>query len=60
MEFWKNGILAFKTFEELVDCSILEDPSFHDSRVGVTLVAQKAPLHGTQPNVYFSMTLFLA
>jgi len=35
MEFWKNGILAFKTFEELVDCSILEDPSFHDSSIPI-------------------------
>jgi hypothetical protein len=34
-QFWKNGILAFKTFEELVDCSSLEDPLFHHSTIPV-------------------------
>jgi hypothetical protein len=35
MEFWKNGILAFNTFESWVDCSSLEDPLFHDSTIPV-------------------------
>jgi hypothetical protein len=35
MEFWENGIVAFKAFESLVDCSSLEDPLFHYSSIPI-------------------------
>jgi hypothetical protein len=46
MESWKNGILAFKTFEELMDCSSLEDPSFHYSSIPIPCFCLIGACHG--------------